>query len=106
VDDPAADDTIGSGFVGIEASGARVGRGAYLCEIGASPPELRIEPQPAVIAKIPNAIITDARGAIMSAGVAHLANQGTVFWFGNIIVKLLLAVISHGECVGSPAAKS
>jgi hypothetical protein len=42
----------------------------------------------------------------MSAGVVHLANQGTIFWFGNIIVKLLLAAISHGECVGSPAAKS
>lgn len=61
--------------------------------IGASPPEFRIELQPAVIAKIPNAIITDARDAVISAGIVHLANQGTVFWFGNIIVKLLLAVI-------------
>lgn len=71
---------------------------ALICvTIGALSPELRIELQPAVIAKMHDAIITDARGAVISAGVVHPANQDTVFWFGNIIVKLLLAAISHGR---------
>jgi len=47
-----------------------------------------VELQPAVAKKTLNEITTDARRAVAGARIVPLANRGSVFLFGNIILKL------------------
>ena len=83
------------------------GKALFCVTIGPSPPEVRIELQPAVIDKTANEIITAARCAVIGARIVHLANPSTVFWSGDIILELRFdSRFFDGERASNPAVRS